>query len=235
VSEVVFRDRDRAGSRPEAPAPAAVALEPSIGMQSVSPIAQGTWSDLLAVLGCKPSHTELITGDVSYRPDGRVRSITLNPGASDACRSAATVLFTLTSSRQSKPAPADLTEMLIAYFDPDVVPCGDEVLRASEDDDEFADADAKTRPNVQPPKRTRYREPVYPEAEQKARREGVVVLDAILSRAGCVQHVRLTRSVSPNLDLAAMAAVLAWKYSPTVVNGTPMRVVMNTSVNFSLR
>jgi protein TonB len=39
----------------------------------------------------------------------------------------------------------------------------------------------------------------------------------------------------PLLDAAALAAVSQWAYTPTLLNGTPVPVVMTVTVTFRLR
>ena len=46
--------------------------------------------------------------------------------------------------------------------------------------------------------------------------------------------VNVLRSV-PLLDEAAIAAVRQWQYTPTLLNGVPVPVIMTVTVNFSLR
>ena len=43
--------------------------------------------------------------------------------------------------------------------------------------------------------------------------------------------VSVLRSV-PLLDDAAIAAVLQWQYTPTLLNGVPVPVIMTVTVNF---
>jgi len=37
------------------------------------------------------------------------------------------------------------------------------------------------------------------------------------------------------LSDAAIAAVIQWEYSPTMLNGSPVPVIMTVTVNFTLR
>jgi protein TonB len=45
---------------------------------------------------------------------------------------------------------------------------------------------------------------------------------------------RLLRSI-PLLDAAALDAVRQWEFTPTLLNGNPVPVVMTVTVNFTLR
>jgi protein TonB len=60
-----------------------------------------------------------------------------------------------------------------------------------------------------------------------------VILEAIISERGTIEHVRVLRS-SPLLDAAAIDAVRGWRYTPTLLNGQPVQVLMTITVHFSL-
>ena len=87
---------------------------------------------------------------------------------------------------------------------------------------------------IREPRRIAYVSPVYPLIAQAARLEGDVVLEAIIGTDGIVQDLRVVRS-SPLLDEAAVEAVRQWRYTPTLLNGTPVPVVMTVRVSFRLR
>jgi TonB family protein len=88
--------------------------------------------------------------------------------------------------------------------------------------------------NIAPPKKTKDVPPEYPAAARSARVQGVVILEATIDGAGNVEDVKVLRSV-PLLDQAAIDAVKQWQYTPTLLNGQPVSVVMTVTVNFSLR
>jgi protein TonB len=75
--------------------------------------------------------------------------------------------------------------------------------------------------------------PVYPSMAKQARVEGTVILEATISPQGRVTDVKVLRGI-PLLDNSAMDAVKQWHYSPTLLNGTPVPVVMTVTVNFRL-
>ena len=76
--------------------------------------------------------------------------------------------------------------------------------------------------------------PIYPAIAQQVHKEGVVILEAVINETGNVVGVRLLRS-EPLLDQAAIDAVRAWKYTPTLLNGVPVQVLMTITVQFRLR
>jgi protein TonB len=75
--------------------------------------------------------------------------------------------------------------------------------------------------------------PVYPEIARKARVQGVVILEAIIGVDGKVQQARVLRSV-PLLDQAALNAVQSWEYTPTMLSGRPIPIIMTVTVQFRL-
>jgi protein TonB len=87
---------------------------------------------------------------------------------------------------------------------------------------------------VTPPRKVVDVRPVYPDVARQARVEGTVILEAILDQSGHVDKLRVVRSV-PLLDLAAMDAVRQWRYTPTVLNGQPVPVLMTITIRFTLQ
>ena len=87
--------------------------------------------------------------------------------------------------------------------------------------------------NVQAPDRLRYVAPVYPEIARTAQVSGIVIAEAVVDASGQVADVKILKSI-PLLDQAAINAVREWKYTPTLLNGVPVPVIMTVTVNFSL-
>jgi TonB family protein len=79
-----------------------------------------------------------------------------------------------------------------------------------------------------------YIQPVYPSLALAARKEGTVILQAIIDENGGVREVKVLRSI-PLLDAAAVHAVSQWKFTPTTLNGTTVPVVMTVTVSFTLQ
>ncbi len=87
---------------------------------------------------------------------------------------------------------------------------------------------------IKEPKAVRAPSPVYPPEAQAAGVQGIVILEAVIGTDGLVTDAKVLRSV-PLLDAAAVDAVRQWEYTPTLLNGQPVPVVMTVTVNFSLR
>jgi protein TonB len=87
--------------------------------------------------------------------------------------------------------------------------------------------------NIKMPAKLRGSAPVYPAIAQAAGVQGTVILEALLDDSGRVQNVRVLRSIHL-LDQAAVDAVRTWEYTPTLLNGVPVPVVMTVTVTFTL-
>ena len=70
-----------------------------------------------------------------------------------------------------------------------------------------------------------------PEAARQANVAGVVILEIIIGTDGAVRDAKILRSI-PLLDQAALETVRQWRYEPTLLNGTPVPVILTATVNF---
>jgi protein TonB len=76
--------------------------------------------------------------------------------------------------------------------------------------------------------------PVYPPMAIASHVEGVVVIEAVIGPTGNIVEARVLRS-KPLLDEAALAAVRQWRYTPTLLGGVPMSVILTVTVTFALK
>lgn len=76
-------------------------------------------------------------------------------------------------------------------------------------------------------------DPVYPPLARAARIQGPVVLAAIISKAGTIEHLQVL-SGHPMLVDAALQAVSQWRYRSYVLNGEVIEVETQITVNFKL-
>jgi protein TonB len=88
--------------------------------------------------------------------------------------------------------------------------------------------------NIKTPTKTRDVKPVYPPIAQSARVQGVVIIEATIGPDGRVKDAKVLRSI-PLLDQAALDAVKQWQFTPTLLNGVPVPVIMTVTVNFTLQ
>ena len=75
--------------------------------------------------------------------------------------------------------------------------------------------------------------PEYPPIAISARVSGSVLIEAIIGTDGQVRDAKVLRSI-PLLDEAALKAVRQWRYTPTLLNGIPVSVIMTVTVTFTL-
>jgi protein TonB len=87
---------------------------------------------------------------------------------------------------------------------------------------------------IKPPVKVKTVNAVYPIEAQEAKVQGVVIIEARIERDGTVGRARVLRSI-PMLDDAAVEAVRQWEFTPTLLNGAPMPVMMTVTVNFTLQ
>ena len=75
--------------------------------------------------------------------------------------------------------------------------------------------------------------PPYPELAKRARIQGSVLLHAVISREGRIEQLQVV-SGHPLLINAAVDAVKQWVYRPYILNGDPVAVDTQITVNFTL-
>ena len=77
-------------------------------------------------------------------------------------------------------------------------------------------------------------QPVYPPLAQKTRTEGVVLLEAVITRDGTIDPARI-RVISGHvlLNEAAIEAVRQWRYKPTLLNKEPVEILTTITLRFT--
>jgi TonB family protein len=74
--------------------------------------------------------------------------------------------------------------------------------------------------------------PVYPAIARSAGVAGAVMIEATIGPEGKVIDAKVVRSI-PLLDQAALDAVQQWEYTPTLLNGVPVSVLVSVTINFT--
>ncbi len=87
--------------------------------------------------------------------------------------------------------------------------------------------------NIKEPKKLKEVQPTYPASARQARVQGAVILECTISPQGRVTDVRVVRGI-PLLDQSAIEAVKQRVYSPTLLNGVAVPVIMTVTVGFTL-
>jgi periplasmic protein TonB len=76
-------------------------------------------------------------------------------------------------------------------------------------------------------------QPEYPALARSARIQGQVLLRAVISRDGTIENLQVLAG-HPMLVRAAIDAVRQWRYRPYILNGEPIEVETQVTVNFVL-
>ncbi|HTZ74194.1 MAG TPA: energy transducer TonB [Candidatus Aquilonibacter sp.] len=87
--------------------------------------------------------------------------------------------------------------------------------------------------DVKPPQLVQRVQPEYPTVARLAHVQGTVVIDAVINKSGSVVSERAVSGPSL-LVPAALDAVKQWKYQPTYLNGQPVNLAMQVTVDFQL-
>jgi TonB family protein len=164
---------------------------------------------------------------VSYSADGRVNDVSLidPPTSSECARAMRALLLTYLPALDRSLGPNE-QEILMFPFEPRFVACQAATTRAAE---KLA-GDGR----ITPPQQIRKVNPVYPPGAQMERVAGTVVVEARISPEGCIEAAAVTRSVDLRLDWAALRAIAAWTYTPALLNGVAVPVIMTVTVAFVL-
>jgi protein TonB len=87
---------------------------------------------------------------------------------------------------------------------------------------------------IREPRKLRHVTPTYPPIAIKAGIQGTVVVECTIDANGRVVNAAVVEG-NPLLNAAAIEAVHQWVYTPTLLNGVPVPVLLRASVTFSLR
>jgi protein TonB len=88
--------------------------------------------------------------------------------------------------------------------------------------------------SIREPRKVKHVVPVYPEMARVAHVGGNVTLECTVTPEGHVADVRVV-SGHPLLTEAAARAVEQWQFTPTLLNGVPVPVILTVTVKFQLR
>jgi TonB family protein len=146
------------------------------------------------------------------------RTITVSQGLS--IRANATLM--LGSATESVTVTAERPKASAGVTPPSAVQASSQPIRVSS--------------GVQPAKLIRHVQPVFPKSARDQGIQGSVTFEAIIDKAGFITNTKLTVSqASPDLVQAALDALNQWQYIPARLNGEPVDVLTEITVNFALQ
>lgn len=88
---------------------------------------------------------------------------------------------------------------------------------------------------IDPPRLLREVKAAYTDEARRANITGAVEMEITIRRDGSVSDVRVVRGLGGGLNDRAVAAVRQWKFAPARLKGTPVDVIVEVSVEFTLR
>jgi TonB family protein len=77
--------------------------------------------------------------------------------------------------------------------------------------------------------------PKYPPGAKQAGIQGSVIIRTVILMSGTPGELTVVSSPSDDLSYASLEAVRQWRYSPTLLNGSPVEVVTDITINFTLQ
>jgi protein TonB len=89
--------------------------------------------------------------------------------------------------------------------------------------------------NIAPPVKIFSPSPLYTEDARRAGIQGVVILEAVVDAEGSVRNVKILKGLPMGLEQAAVDAVKKWKFKPATLNGKPVAVYYNLTINYRLQ
>lgn len=88
---------------------------------------------------------------------------------------------------------------------------------------------------IEPPRLLREVKAAYTDEARRANITGDVEMEITIRRDGTVSDVRILRGLRGGLNERAAAAVRQWRFAPARLKGTPVDVIVEVSVEFTLR
>ncbi len=77
-------------------------------------------------------------------------------------------------------------------------------------------------------------DPMYTPAARADRISGIVIIETEIDKTGQLRKVVVLKRLPHGLDDAAIAAVRHWRFKPGTLNGEPVDVIFNVTVNFKI-
>lgn len=87
---------------------------------------------------------------------------------------------------------------------------------------------------IEMPKLVNKVQPTYPQDAKAAGVQGSVVLQLVITQEGAPVSIKVISSPSGVLSESAMEAVKGWRWEPAKLNGAPVEVVSDVTINFTL-
>ena len=94
----------------------------------------------------------------------------------------------------------------------------------------------RTGGNVKAPVALKRVEPVYPMGARYFHVTGAAIFESVIDKNGAVRDIEVLRALpSAPLTYCAFEALRQWKFQPATIDGQPVDVLFNLTINFKLR
>jgi TonB family protein len=214
----------------------------SVGTKAVTPppymlpglLPPGLTDAILSETNCRDAW--LAVGGATTDASGRVRTaeivkpVTLSAGCEPAVKELMKLSLVTPVSLLSPPA----TQGLILARASRQTPCLDETNVYEE-----PVLATVSSARITPPKKVKQVEPVFPDSVRRSMASNayaLVIVQSVISRDGCVRSIQLlAQSPFPELNTATIQALVQWKFEPGRLDGKPVDVLFNLTVQYKLR
>lgn len=186
------------------------------------------------VRGAKCRDTWLGVANASVDQTGRVKTLDLGTiSSTSACKRALDTVLRLSMAKNTS---------LRSGFTGPVLLAGSSRTGFCLDED-APDASATTTTfrvggAVQAPIVIKRVEPQFPDSARRQMGGGrnvIVIVESVISKSGCVRNLRiLSQSPFPEINGAAIMAISQWKFRPGYLDGKPVDVIFNLTINFKV-
>jgi len=171
--------------------------------------------------------------NASVDPAGRIRALDLaGITTSGSCKQAIDTLLRLSLATNTSLRSEFSGPVLLVHAAREPL-CLDEDLPES-----LATSPLRMGGDIDAPKVIRRVEPRFPEGARKRMGRGRnvnITLEAVITKDGCLRSLRvLSQSPYPELNGAALMAVSQWKFTSGHLNGKPVDVIFNLTINFKM-
>jgi TonB family protein len=89
-----------------------------------------------------------------------------------------------------------------------------------------------SEPGIVKPRALKTAKPFYPSEPHDNWIQGTVGLELVVDASGLAGDIRITKSVHPDLDEAAIGSARQWRFSPGTRSGQPVSVIVTMDVSF---
>lgn len=94
---------------------------------------------------------------------------------------------------------------------------------------------ALTDPGIIAPQRLEAPAPGYTEEARRARIQGVVIAEGVVSCQGRFESLRIVKGLGLGLDQSTLETLVRWRFTPATRDGSPVSVLYQVTIEFRLR